>query len=68
MNAREVGGGVSGYEGRKKRKRGSVMWDTLDLVRRNLGAGSVMEFATLSLGTRVLSCLVLLRDAGGALG
>lgn len=47
MNAREVRCGVSGYEGRKKRERGSVKWDTLDLVRRNLGAGSVMEFASM---------------------
>ena len=43
MNAREVRGDVSGYEGRERCENGSVMWDTLNLVRRNLGARTVME-------------------------
>lgn len=43
MNAREVRCGVSGYEGREKREKRSVKWDTRSLVRRNLGAGNVME-------------------------
>lgn len=43
MNASGVRCGVSGYEGREKRKRGSVKWSTLIVGRRNLGGGNVME-------------------------
>jgi hypothetical protein len=50
MNAREVRGDVSGYEGRERWRKGSVMWDTVDLGRRKVGAGSVMKVA---LGRRV---------------
>jgi hypothetical protein len=45
MNAREVCYCVSAYERRRKRQEGTVTCDTLDLVRRNLGGQSVMEFA-----------------------
>lgn len=45
MNAREVRGDVSGYEGKGKRKRASVMWSTGDLGRRKVGGRSVMQFA-----------------------
>ena len=43
MNARGMGVDVSGYDGRERWEKGSVMWSTRDLGRQKVGGRSVME-------------------------